>query len=513
MRGRRLFRRTTCMAVAACALLATLVALASPAQAAFPGKNGKLLIGCSEGLCAINPDGTGRTVAVAGGSRGAWSPDGTRIAFIRGSCTPSPCHSEIRTINVDGTGETSLHTPQTFNGLTWSPDGSRIAFGDLDGLYVMNSDGTGVTKIAHNPSGDNDPRWAPDGSKIVFARSIGSDSAIYTVRPDGTELSRVDRTPNNADFAPDWSPDGSKILFTTDTYFPEYDFVDYAMWIMDSDGDNAYLVASEPSGYEAGTYHVWSPDGARIAVIDVNGGEGIALMNPDGTNKQIIPNTVPGWPTDWQSIPINSYPRPKAASPIEATLVPAYTECTSPNRTHGPPLAYGSCSPPRQTSDELTLGTPDANAKPVRGEGFVRYQALGGNPANQIEEGDVRITVELHDVYAQGTPPTGYTGELRARTTLRITDKLNTPHPGGPGAATVSDTTLGLTVPCAPNPSQGADCAIVTSADALAPGTVIEGRRAVWELSMVQVDDGGADGDADTAGDNTVFMVQGVFIP
>jgi hypothetical protein len=62
------------------------------------------------------------------------------------------------------------------------------------------------------------------------------------------------------------------------------------MWIMDSDGDNAYLVASEPSGYEAGTVHVSSPDGARIAVNDVNGGEGIALMNPDGTNKQIIPN-------------------------------------------------------------------------------------------------------------------------------------------------------------------------------------------------------------------------------
>ena len=45
------------------------------------------------------------------------------------------------------------------------------------------------------------------------------------------------------------------------------------------------------------------------------------------------------------------------------------------------------------------------------------------------------------------------------------------------------------------------------------PGTVTEGKRAVWELGQVQVDDGGADGDADTAGDNTLFMVQGVFVP
>jgi hypothetical protein len=42
---------------------------------------------------------------------------------------------------------------------------------------------------------------------------------------------------------------------------------------------------------------------------------------------------------------------------------------------------------------------------------------------------------------------------------------------------------------------------------------VIEGRRAVWELGQVQVDGGGADRDADTAADNTLFMVQGVFIP
>jgi hypothetical protein len=37
--------------------------------------------------------------------------------------------------------------------------------------------------------------------------------------------------------------------------------------------------------------------------------------------------------------------------------------------------------------------------------------------------------------------------------------------------------------------------------------------RAIWELSKTRVFDGGADGDADTAGDNTLFAVQGVFIP
>jgi hypothetical protein len=45
------------------------------------------------------------------------------------------------------------------------------------------------------------------------------------------------------------------------------------------------------------------------------------------------------------------------------------------------------------------------------------------------------------------------------------------------------------------------------------PGSVVAGKRATWELGQVAVDDGGADGDADTAGDNTPFAVQGVFVP
>ena len=52
-----------------------------------------------------------------------------------------------------------------------------------------------------------------------------------------------------------------------------------------------------------------------------------------------------------------------------------------------------------------------------------------------------------------------------------------------------------------------------TSADAVMPGIAREGKRAVWELGKVQVYDGGADGDADTTGDNTLFMEQGLFAP
>jgi hypothetical protein len=45
------------------------------------------------------------------------------------------------------------------------------------------------------------------------------------------------------------------------------------------------------------------------------------------------------------------------------------------------------------------------------------------------------------------------------------------------------------------------------------PGAVVDGKRAIWQLDQVRVLDGGADGDADTTGDNRLFATQGVFVP
>ena len=107
-----------------------------------------------------------------------------------------------------------------------------------------------------------------------------------------------------------------------------------------------------------------------------------------------------------------------------------------------------------------------------------------------------------------------YTGELRAEVPLQITDKDNTPHPGGPGAATTQEFTFDVDATCAvvSDPSPHSVCQTTTTADALIPGAIKEGRRSIWQLGQVLVYDGGPDGDTATA-DNTVFARQGVFVP
>ena len=58
----------------------------------------------------------------------------------------------------------------------------------------------------------------------------------------------------------------------------------------------------------------------------------------------------------------------------------------------------------------------------------------------------------------------------------------------------------------------GSTCAVSTSANAVTPGAVKSGKRAVWGLGQVQVYDGGASGVAGSS-DATLFMDQGVFVP
>ncbi|MGH2978849.1 MAG: S8 family serine peptidase [Solirubrobacterales bacterium] len=203
--------------------------------------------------------------------------------------------------------------------------------------------------------------------------------------------------------------------------------------------------------------------------------------------------------------------RPKAASPLRVSLVPAYTQCATPNRDHGPPLAFGSCAPPVQRSTQLTVGTVDANGQTPNSVGSLHMKVLVGDPATPADESDVRLSVNVTDVRRKSNLA-DYGGELEARATLRLTDRLN--GSGLDDSATLGDLPFEFVVPCAGtvDTGTGSVCSISTTADAVYPGVVAEGARAVWQLNQVTVTDGGTDGLGGTD-PNGVFAVQGVFIP
>ena len=496
---------------------------APTAHATFPGQNGKLAFESDGTIYSVNRDGSALT-PLGFGFDPAWSPDGTRIAFAVSGTSSEPYR--IYVMDSDGSDRQLIaeHSTPGFRLYQpgWSPDGTQIAFtqnepnseGFFNRIRIFNSDGS--PRPPFNPATCGGiaaaPDWSPNGERIAFwndaefVPACAPGGAIYSARTDASGLLTLSSGGSAADrnMDPSWSPNGQKVLFRR---------ANVGLFTVNPNGTGQTPL----SGDDGVTGRArWSPDGGKIVfpraagsmnqvwVMDGDGSNGVPVLETTGTVRS----------PDWQPIPINSYPRPKGATPTQVALVPTYAQCTAPNRTHGPPLAFPSCNAPAQASDELTVGTGDSNGRPTKSYGYMRYDAILGNPATPADEADVGITVDIRDIYEQGTL-TDYTGELRARTSLRITDKLNTPHPGGPGAATVSDASLGATVACVAtaDTTEGAHCNLLTTFDAIAPGTVTETRRSIWSLGAAQLDDGGADGDADTPADNTLFMTQGLFIP
>ncbi len=216
-----------------------------------------------------------------------------------------------------------------------------------------------------------------------------------------------------------------------------------------------------------------------------------------------------------------SHVRPRGATPLRASLVPAHKACAVGNRMHGQPLEYPSCNPPEQTSQYLWVGTPDANGAGAQSEGSVQLSVKTTIPE------DVLIKASITDVRcmpggpaAQCTSPNtgdgpdfgGAGASVRANATIRITDHYNGSNLNE--AATMIDIPFPVDVPCSTTANTiGGTCAVTTSWNGVTPGAVKDQQRAVIEIGQLRIFDGGADGQASSPADNTLFEVQGVFIP
>jgi hypothetical protein len=219
------------------------------------------------------------------------------------------------------------------------------------------------------------------------------------------------------------------------------------------------------------------------------------------------------------------HPRPKGATPILVSLVPAFKQCTLPNSTHGTPLASPSCNPPVQTSTYLTMGSPDAGGGAANMQGTLRLDVIVGVPGAP-DDSDVKLSGSISDVRCKvgagtvcGTANAAngpdYAGEVQGNAMIRISDHYN----GGPAfttPATVQDLPFPVTVPCtqtSADTTKGSTCAVNTTANGVVPGVVKDGKRAVVEVQQLHINDGGADGLGSTDADNTLYLNQGIFIP
>ena len=101
----------------------------------------------------------------------------------------------------------------------WSPDGSRLAFySERDGnaeIYVMNADGSGVTRLTGTSADEGYPAWSPDGRTISFDSDRDGNFDVFAMNADGSNVRPLTRD-KARDVSATWSPDGKTIVFMSD---------------------------------------------------------------------------------------------------------------------------------------------------------------------------------------------------------------------------------------------------------------------------------------------------------
>jgi hypothetical protein len=200
----------------------------------------------------------------------AYSPTGNRIAFVQDTHGAEP--TSVIGIRDIGAGTVSFiestRVPLDESQLrqpSWSPDGNRVVYHlDSQGLtedhpskirlWIVNIDGSGLVQLPA-PAGQAeaaDPDWSPDGSLIVFSTMAnregegrGGNPGIFTIRPDGTDLTQLCAPCLQGGVAPSWTPDGRHILF-----------FGYRTWaLMDPDGQNQAHINQSKLTFNKGFYY------------------------------------------------------------------------------------------------------------------------------------------------------------------------------------------------------------------------------------------------------------------
>ena len=125
------------------------------------------------GIYVMNPSGTDVRLVVADGRSPNWSPQATRLVFVRAG--------NLWTVKPDGTGQQQLTTTGLDSAPAYSPDGRRIAFQRGKAVMVMNTDGTHAHRVTGTSVRATEPDWRPECN---FNGTRGPNRLVGTAAPE-----------------------------------------------------------------------------------------------------------------------------------------------------------------------------------------------------------------------------------------------------------------------------------------------------------------------------------------
>jgi Tol biopolymer transport system component len=223
----------------------------------------------------------------------ASTPPGARgsLALGTGNSLPGP---GLWRLDLPTRQLTRLTRRRIDNSPAWSRDGRRIAFVRGTGtarsrLFVVNRDGSGLHQAGKLPVFS--ASWGPGDREIA----VSTAKSIWIVAPNGSIQRRLYSPKETAIYEVAWSPDGQTILFDNDAK---------GIFAIGAHGGRARLIIRAPRTRRRHFYMVlapaWAPNGRHIAFIqkdlDTMATSGVTLRtaSPDGSAQHTVTRITPG---------------------------------------------------------------------------------------------------------------------------------------------------------------------------------------------------------------------------
>ena len=243
------------------------------------------------------------------------SPNGEQILYSRSWINLIDDKRETDLWIMNKNGSTNRFFLNGSNG-KWSPDGSKIAFikkGEPNGTQIfikylgVEGEPTQITKLEKSPSS---MEWSPDGKFIAFLMHVSSEAALDPIgvpeRPKGATWTKGPQVIDQVDYSQDrvgFLERGFRQIFVVPSEggtarqitFGEFDDISGGIsWLKDSESIVFSSYQKEDAEYARGQSNLYSVNINNLNLIELTSREGTEsspTVSPDGSKIAFVGST------------------------------------------------------------------------------------------------------------------------------------------------------------------------------------------------------------------------------